>query len=227
MFVVLTPLFGALLGKERILRTAWLAALLSAVGLFLLAGGGSEINLSGDALVLSCAVSFAFHILVTADAVGKHPLGALLTVQLGTCGIVSLLVGAVTGGLELPHSGSVWVALAMTAFVASALGFFVQTYAQRYSAPARTALILASEPAFAGLFAYLLDDEVLSALSWLGAGLILVAIIGTELAPYARRSRLPEGSVASATAQEETGSVASATAQEETGSVVGKTSSLS
>ena len=47
----------------------------------------------------------------------------------------------------------------MTSLVASAIGFFVQTYAQQHAPPARTALILAGEPAFAGFFGYLLADD--------------------------------------------------------------------
>jgi drug/metabolite transporter (DMT)-like permease len=88
----------------------------------------------------------------------------------------------------------VWSALLVTAFVASALGFFVQTYAQRHAPPARTALILASEPAFAGLFAYLLKGETLGPLDWVGAVLILGAIIAVETVPRLRTARpLPEG----------------------------------
>ena len=57
----------------------------------------------------------------------------------------------------------------MTLLLASALGFFIQTYAQTKASPARTALILASEPAFAGMFAYLLKGESLTAFGWVGA----------------------------------------------------------
>ena len=74
-----------------------------------------------------------------------------------------------------------WSALIVTSLVASALGFFVQSYAQQHASPARTALILASEPAFAGLFGCLLADERLSAVSWIGAALILAAIVAVEL----------------------------------------------
>ena len=78
--------------------------------------------------------------------------------------------------------------------MASALGFLVQTYAQRLISPARTALILAAEPAFAGLFGYLLQDERLSALGWLGAALILAAIVAVDAVPRLRPPRpLPEG----------------------------------
>jgi drug/metabolite transporter (DMT)-like permease len=78
--------------------------------------------------------------------------------------------------------------------IASALGFFVQTFAQQHSPPARTALILAAEPAFAGFFGWMLNDERLSATGWLGAVLIMTAIVAVEIVPRLRPPRpLPEG----------------------------------
>jgi drug/metabolite transporter (DMT)-like permease len=191
LFVVLTPLFAALFLRERIGVPAWAAAVASGAGLYLLSGtrGFHE----GDALALVCAACFAAHILVTARGVRSHHLGALLAVQLGVCGLVSLAAGAAAGDLHAPAGGSVWSALLVTALVASALGFFVQSYAQRHASAARTALILASEPAFAGLFGYIHGDR-LSALNWFGAVLIMLAILGVEVLPRLRPPRpLPEG----------------------------------
>jgi drug/metabolite transporter (DMT)-like permease len=195
MFVVLTPVFGALLFNQRAGAPAWVAAAVSTLGLLLLSGlGGDESQLSGDALVFFCACSFAGHILVTDRAVKGHDVRALLVVQLFLCGAFCGVLAAVTGDLEIPRGAAVWGALAITAFVASALGFFVQTYAQRHASPARTALILASEPAFAGLFAYLLKEETLTPTQWAGALLILVSIIAVVVVPYLRPVRpLPEG----------------------------------
>jgi drug/metabolite transporter (DMT)-like permease len=88
----------------------------------------------------------------------------------------------------------VWSALIVTSLVASALGFFVQSFAQKHAPPARTALILATEPAFAGLFGWLLNDERLTAAGWLGAALIMAAIVAVEIVPRLRPPRpLPEG----------------------------------
>jgi drug/metabolite transporter (DMT)-like permease len=193
-FVVLTPVFGALFLRQRAGGLAWMAALVSAVGIYLLSGAGGEVNLVGDGLVLICAISFAFHILMTDKAVKKHDIAALLAVQLGVCGVFSLAVALANQELVVPRSGTVWTALIVTAVFASALGFWVQTYAQRHASPARTALILASEPAFAGFFAFLVQGETLEALGWLGAGLIMVSIVAVELVPYLRPPRpLPEG----------------------------------
>lgn len=194
LFVVFTPLLGALVLRQRIGAVAWAAAGVSLVGLFLLSGIGGELRLNGDGLVALCAVALAAHILVTDRAVADHSIGALLAIQLGVCGLVCLGAAFATGDLEVPRGTQVWVALAVTSLIASALGFFVQSYAQRHASPARTALILAAEPAFAGLFGYLLAGDRLTAVGWLGAALIMAAIVAVDAVPRLRPPRpLPEG----------------------------------
>jgi drug/metabolite transporter (DMT)-like permease len=194
LFVVLTPVLGAVFLHQRISAAAWIAAGVAMLGLWLLSGAGGEFELRGDGLVLLCAFSLAAHILATAAAVRRYDVGALLAVQLGVVGLVSLAIAAVAGQLERPEGATVWSALLVTSLVASALGFFVQSFAQRHAPPARTALILASEPAFAGLFGWLLNDERLTATGWLGAALIMAAIVAVEVAPRLRTPRpLPEG----------------------------------
>jgi drug/metabolite transporter (DMT)-like permease len=194
LFVVLTPLFGSLAFGLNVGRATWVAVILSAVGLLLLSGAGGDLNLNGDGVVLICACSFAIHILLTSRAVARFEVGALVAVELVVCGLFCLGYAAAAGQLEQPRGGTVWSALIVTSLVASALGFLVQSYAQRYAPPTRTALILAAEPAFAGLFGYLLQDERLSMLAWMGAVLIMVAIVLVDVVPGVRVPRpLPEG----------------------------------
>jgi drug/metabolite transporter (DMT)-like permease len=194
LFVVLTPVMGAIFLRDRLPAMAWAAAAISAVGLYLLSGVGGDLDLRGDGLVLLAAIALSAHILATARAVRRYDVGALLAVQLAVCGVIPLAIGAAAGQLEAPEGGTVWSALIVTSLVASALGFFVQTFAQQHAPPARTALILASEPAFAGLFGWLLADDRLSAAGWLGAGLIMAAILAVEVTPRFRPPRpLPEG----------------------------------
>lgn len=194
LFVVLTPLFGAALLRQRAGAPAWAAAGLSTLGLYLLSGlGGGGSALAGDALVFLCACAFSFHILATDRSIERHHYGALLAVQLTVTGVVSFLLAAANGDLVVPRSATVWSALVVTSLFASALGFFVQTYAQRHASPSRTALILTSEPVFAGLFAFLLLGETLEVAGWLGAGLIMLAIVTVEMVPRLRvQEPLPE-----------------------------------
>jgi drug/metabolite transporter (DMT)-like permease len=193
LFVVLTPVFGAIFLRQHVGRVVWLAAAASAVGVYLLSGAQGG-NLLGDALVFGCACSFSFHILATDRALKHHHPGALVVVQLGVCGLVCLVAATVMGDLEAPSGAAVWSALLVTSLAATALGFFVQTWAQQHAPPSRIAIIMASEPAFAGLFGYLIADERFSALDWVGAALILGAILLVEGVAYLRPPRpLPEG----------------------------------
>jgi drug/metabolite transporter (DMT)-like permease len=115
-------------------------------------------------------------------------------VQLGVCGLFCLAVAASLGDLQVPQGWTVWGALAVTSLVASAGGFIVQTYAQQRIAPARTALILAAEPAFAGLFGFLLAGDRLSPSELFGAVVIVGAIVAVDAMPRLRPRRpLPEG----------------------------------
>ncbi|HEX3325398.1 MAG TPA: DMT family transporter, partial [Actinomycetota bacterium] len=186
LWVVLTPVVGALFFHLRSDWHVWAAAIVSGIGLFLLSGFGGGGRVAGDLLVLMCAISFTFHVFATDRAVESEHVGSLVAVQLGFCGLFSLLIAAGEGDLQVPRAGVVWLALGVTALIASALGFFVQAYAQKEASPSRTALILASEPAFAGLFAYLLKGQSLTLVGWVGAALIMAAIVSVEVLPYLR-----------------------------------------
>jgi drug/metabolite transporter (DMT)-like permease len=85
-----------------------------------------------------------------------------------------------------PAPPAAWHGVLITGIFASAAAFLIQTWAQRYVSPTRTAVILISEPAFAGLFGIVLLDESLTTRGWIGAGLILAAMAVAVVGP--RRS---------------------------------------
>jgi drug/metabolite transporter (DMT)-like permease len=195
LFTPLTPLLAALVLRTPPTRMALGAAALATVGVALLSGvGGEGLHPLGDALSVGCATCFAAHILATDRGVKGRDVGALLTVQLAVVGAICLVIAAAQHQLEAPAGAAVWSALIVTTVFASAGGFFAQTYAQQYAPPARVALILAMEPAFAGLFGWLLAGDTLGAAGFAGAALILVAIVAVDLVPRLRPPRpLPEG----------------------------------
>jgi drug/metabolite transporter (DMT)-like permease len=178
--VVLTPLLAALVLAESPGRWPALGAVLAVCGLALLSLQRLEVR-RGDALVLGCAVAFAAHILLLGRNAPRHPTYALAVVQLATAGLLALAWAGLAGDLAAPASGSVWLALAITAVAASAGAFLIQTRAQREVSPTRTAVILTMEPVFAGLFGFLLAGERLSGRGWLGAACILAGMLVAEL----------------------------------------------
>jgi drug/metabolite transporter (DMT)-like permease len=183
--VVLTPLLGAWFFGTKAAWETWVGAGVATLGLFLLSGAGGSFN-QGDLLVLLSAFAFALHVLLTDRGVRDFAPGALLALQLGTLALVALGAAAAQGELVVPRGPALWAALVGTALLASAGAFFLQTWAQRHSTPARTSLFLASEPVFAGFAAYLLAGERLTARGLVGAALIVAAMVSVELVRIAR-----------------------------------------
>lgn len=181
MFVVITPFLQALVLRRPPAWPAWLGIGAAVAGLWLLSGGAERGWVLGDTLVLLCAFAYSAHMIVLGSLGREHDSRPLTFVQLAVC-------CALCGGASLvmerpaPPSGtSLWVALVITGVLASALAFAVQTYAQRLISPTRTALILIMEPAFGGLFGWLLAHEVLGLRGWAGAALILVGMAASEV----------------------------------------------
>ena len=186
LYVILTPLFGAAFLRRFPPMTTGVGALLAVGGLLFIASP-SGIGLGfGEALVLFCAASAAIHILLLGRFAGVAPASALATVQLATIAVVSGLASLAGERVRVPTESGVWIAILVCALLASAIAFFIQTGAQRFIPPARTAVILVMEAPFAALFGYLMLDERLGTRGLIGAGLILAGVLTAELFAPAR-----------------------------------------
>ena len=177
LFVVFTPLLEGLLGAKVPRRTA-LAAVVALGGTALLAGSGGGGFHRGDLLVVGCALAFAVHIVMLGRWAPGLPAGPLAMVQMLVAGL--LFAGAGAHQMTVPPA-SVWPAIVITAVLASALGFLIQTWAQMHISASRTALILATEPAWALLAAVVLAGQRFGGGQAFGAALVLAAIIGHEI----------------------------------------------
>jgi drug/metabolite transporter (DMT)-like permease len=183
LFVVFAPLFAALFLK-RLPSAGPLAGVgFAIVGLALLSLTHGLHVRYGDTIVLLAAVSFALQIVILARYAPEHSPAALVTVQMWVTAVLSVIVSAAFEDYRSPTSPDVWHGVLITGVLASALAFYVQTLAQRYVSPTRTAVILVSEPAFAGLFGIVLLNEALTVRGWVGAGLILAGMLVAELFP--------------------------------------------
>ncbi len=179
MFVVLTPAMQLLLLRRAPNRLALAGIALAVLGMWLLTGGVDGWG-SGETRVLLCAVAYSAHMIVLGGpGRGSDPI-ALTLVQLATVAVVCAGISVASEAAPLPRGWGLWSALLVTGIVASAAAFAVQTYAQRYLSPTRTALILTTEPAFGGLFGWLLAGDRLGPAGTLGAALILAGMMLAE-----------------------------------------------
>lgn len=188
--VVLVPLLMAFFWRRRVNGWAGAGALAALGGLYFLtvppgAGGFSRLN-QGDMLALACAVMFALHIIFVGRHIPKFSVAVLSFVQIAACaafsGVAIPLMSA--GDMELPRlewTRELVLGVLITSLGATAIAFTVQTWAQRYTTPNHTAILLTLEPAFAALTSYVYLGERLGGRALLGAGLILCGILLSEL----------------------------------------------
>jgi len=180
MFVVITPVMQALLLRTKPSKATTAGIALAVGGLWLISGASGGGWTVGDTRVLICAVAYSAHIIVLGSIGRNHEVGPLTLVQLLTTAVICGAFAWFLEPHELPSEASVWWALIVTGVLASAVAFAVQTYAQRHISPARTALILITEPAFGGVFGWLAGETLgLSGLA--GAGMILGGMLLAEV----------------------------------------------
>ena len=202
MFVVFTPIMAALVLRRPPGLGAVVGVALATIGLACLSLFGPVdaakdsawfVPRLGDVIVLGCAVAFAAQIIGLGAWSSLYDALALTVVQLMVTAVLSSLFALAfeSGGHPLQWTAtvvdivrgdsSVVIALLVTALLASALGFWVQTSAQRHIPPTRTAIIMTMEPVWAGVVGFVLLSEDLTWVGWAGCGLILTGMLVAEL----------------------------------------------
>jgi len=186
--VVMVPVLLALFWKRRVNHWVWAGAIVALAGLYYLTvprTGITDLN-RGDFLVLACALMFAIYIIVVGRYSVQHSVPALSVLQVIMTALLTvacLPLLAVTRW-EPPRliwsPGLVW-AILITAVGATALCFSMQVWAQQYTTPTHTAILLSLEPVFAALTSVIVAHERLGARILLGGALVLLGILLAEL----------------------------------------------
>ena len=185
LYVVFTPLLALLLFRTRVVPAVWLGVGLALLGLGLLSGVGAG-DPVGDALVLAGSAAYSLQIVLLERYAPRYDAIAFTQAEMLAAFAGFALVAVAAGQIEPPRGWTVWGALLVTGIFASALGFLVQTWAQRRTSATRTALAFAMEPVFAGVFGFWLAGDRLGAVGWAGCAVIMAGILVAE--PQAGRT---------------------------------------
>lgn len=180
LYVALTPLLAWALIKTKISKKAILGVSLATVGLGILSIGDFEFGW-GEISLLACAALFAIHIVGLGVWSANHDTYALTIVQLATCGVVCWVGSfAFEGGAMVPPTGDVWFAVIFCALLATALAFFIQTWAQSFLDASRVAIILTTEVVWAAVISYSVGQEDPTTPSLIGGTIMLIAMLIVE-----------------------------------------------
>ena len=177
LLVVIVPVLSAILLRRLPSIAVAGGVVLATAGLFLMAGDGLRLG-TGELLVLGCAFAFAVHILLLDRFAGDVDVIRLAASQLLVVGLAAMLPAALGGELSGLSAGSVAACLFLAA--AGVGGLLLQIAGQRSVGPTRTSLLLMLEPVLAAVGGYAIGERI-GALGFLGAALILIGILVSEL----------------------------------------------
>jgi drug/metabolite transporter (DMT)-like permease len=188
MFVVLTPVMSWILLRRKTSRNTWMVVALATVGLALLSLNGWSVGI-GELLTLGCAVFYAIHIVLLGEWSSQYDPYAFALLQIGAVAVISL-IAATPGGIVVPPDPGVWGVVGITGVLATAVAFFVQTWAQSLVSATRAAVVMTMEPVFAGLFAVVIGGNQLTLRTLGGAACILAAMFIINLKSGRTATRL-------------------------------------
>jgi drug/metabolite transporter (DMT)-like permease len=196
LVVVLVPLFSAIPGlrppgAKAPRWNAFLGALLAFAGILLLTLPATQTGLLpdftsiniGDVLTFGCAIAFAFHCLALGHASPRIRFQPLALLQIGFCALFMAISMPLIEHPQLHVTLRLGIALAVTAVLATAAAFSIQSWAQSILPTTHTALLITLEPVFAWITSFLIMGERLGLRPASGAVLILAGIALTELVP--------------------------------------------
>ena len=180
MYIVLVPVLGLFIG-QKVKARVWISAALGAVGLYLLCTGGADGSVSaGDLLVLGCSLMFAVQIQLINHFSDTDSI-VLSISQYLTVAVLSAVVMLFT---ETPTWTGVVDCLPLILYgglVSIAIGYTLQTVAQKYTPPAMASVMMCLESVFATLSGWLVLGEMFSVREGIGAVVMLLAALLAQL----------------------------------------------
>lgn len=187
LYIIFVPIAGIFF-RKRVAAVVWGAAVIAAVGMYLLCMTESLSLGLGDSLVFLCAIIFTAHILII-DYFSPKTDGVIIScIQFAVCGII-----CTTGALifEHPTFGQLWegiVALLYAGVLSCGVAYTLQIVGQRGVNPTIAALLMSLESVFAtvsGWIAYkiglLHTDQTMTGQQIAGCLLVFAAVVLVQL----------------------------------------------
>jgi drug/metabolite transporter (DMT)-like permease len=184
LYVPLVPLLELVVFRRRLGTATWIGVLMAFVGLVCLSSpGGMTFTMGqGELLTVMCALITAGEILLIGRLTRGTEPRRMAIVQLVVAAAISF-AGMAAFSEPMPTFSWGFFACALSLGAASAFIQAAMNWAQKTVSATRATLIYTLEPVWAGLFGRIAGER-LSSLGLVGAGLILLSVLVSEV-PWA------------------------------------------
>ncbi|HOA88751.1 MAG TPA: DMT family transporter [Propioniciclava tarda] len=181
LYVVLVPLVGILLGHRATLNI-WIGALVAVAGLYLLTmtGGIAQMN-PGDLLCLVSTLFWTAHILSIGYFARRIDPLRLAVAQFVAMSLYGVPFAFATEVRPFADLGTAIIPILYAGVASVGLGYTLQVLAQRDALESHAALIMSLESVFGAIGGALLLGERMSGVGYVGAALMLVGIVVSQL----------------------------------------------
>ena len=179
MAIIFIPLFEAFLLRRRPGRISMVCAAVAFIGvIFLTLKDGFGFALStGEIFCFAAALAFSFSLILNQRCTQKADPLLLGIVQVGVMGVLAQICAFLFEMPFLPDTGTDWFIVLYLAVVCTCFGFTFQPLAQKYMTSERAGLLSALNPLCAAVFSMIFLKENLGVFGFIGAFLILAAIM--------------------------------------------------
>lgn len=189
MYIILVPLFGIFLKKKVGLRIG-ISVVIAVAGLYLLCMTESLKPETGDILLLLCAATFSFHIMVI-DHFSPLVDGVKMScIQFLTCGILCSICMFLFETPKLSLILTAWKPVLYAGVMSCGVAYTLQIVGQKGMNPTVASLIMSLESVISVLAGFVLLHEVLSKRELFGCVLMFAAIILAQLPEKRAAERL-------------------------------------
>lgn len=175
--VVIVPILHAILRRKLPDEMVFLCCLIAIAGIACMTLKGSLTISVYDLWCLGCAFSYACFVLVTSHYTKTCDGLQLGIYQLGFTSVYLVVFATFTGPFSVPTSGRCWFAFLVMTLFCTAVCYVLQTVAQKYTTPELASLMFCTEPVSSAFFGFILFGEMVGLQGYLGAALILLAVV--------------------------------------------------
>ncbi len=185
LYIIIVPIMGIFL-KKKVPGKIWLAALVAAVGMYLLCMSESLRLGKGDTYVFICAILFSVHILVIDHFTAKADGVELSCVQFFTAGVIGSVLAVIFEKPQISYFIEGIIPLAYAGIMSSGVAYTLQVIGQKDIDPTVASLILSLESVVSMLAGWVILGQALNRKELLGCIFVFAAVILAQLPERAK-----------------------------------------